>query len=380
MNEPLSIGGPKMNEPWDLGEKYKKVLQEKEELAIKNHHLRRELERIKGLSENIIQSMTTGLVITDLYPRKVRFFNKAMENISGISAQESIGKTIEEVLGERQGIPYELFYKLTEEHGRVEKMDLKIIRKEGQTVCRRVKIETLYDQRKDRKDGLLIFVEDMNETEFIKETFSRYVPKFVLDRAIQDGYHIKLEGKLQEISILLVDIREFTTLTEDMSPEAIVCLLNRHFQTITEIVFSYHGWVDKFMGDSLMALFGVPMYQEDSAFRAVSAALEIQKVLSGTEAYPYKDIDKDIQVGIGINTGTTVIGNMGSEYRLNYTAIGDAVNLAFRLQSLARKGEILIGENTYEKTKNKVITRALAPVRMKGKSKPVKIYVLEDFL
>ena len=370
-----------MGETEALEEKYQKVLREKEELEHKHRELRDRFRQVRGIAENIIHSMNTGLIITDLYPRKVRFFNRAMEQISGIPAQEAIGKTVEEVLGERQGIPYELFYKkLTDEQGRVEKMDLKIVRPDGQTVYRRVKLETLYDQREERKDGLLIFAEDLNETEFIKEAFSRYVPKFVLDQAIKDGYHIKLEGKLQEISLLLVDIREFSALTDDMSPEAIVSLLNRHFQTITDIVFNYHGWVDKFMGDSLMALFGVPMYQEDSAFRAVSAALEIHKTLSRMEPYPYKDSDKDIQVGIGINTGPAVIGNMGSEHRLNYTAIGDTVTLAFRLQALARKGEILIGENTYEKTRGKVISRALDPIRVKGKSHPVRIHVLEDFL
>lgn len=364
-----------------LEEKYQKVLKEKEELEHKYRGLRDRFRQVRGLAENIIQSMNTGLIITDLYPRKIRFFNRAMEQISGIPAQEAIGKTVEEVLGERQGIPYELFYKkLTDEPGRVEKMDLKIVRKDGQAVYRRVKIETLYDQREERKDGLLIFAEDLNETEFIKEAFSRYVPKFILDQAIKDGYHIKLDGKLQEISVLLVDIREFSALTDDMSPEAIVILLNRHFQTITDIVFSYHGWVDKFMGDSLMALFGLPMYQEDSAFRAASAAHAIQRALRTIDPYPDNDSNKAIQVGIGINTGLAVIGNMGSEHRLNYTAIGDTVTLAFRLQALARKGETLIGENTYEKTKDKVISRALEPIRVKGKSHPVKVYVLEGLL
>jgi adenylate cyclase len=216
--------------------------------------------------------------------------------------------------------------------------------------------------------------------EFIREAFSRYVPKFILEQAIKDGYHIKLDGKLQEISVLLVDIREFTALTEDMCPEAIVSLLNRHFQTITDIVFSYHGWVDKLMGDGLMALFGLPMYQEDSAFRAVSVALEINKKLNRMDPYRYKDSYKEIKVGMGINTGPAVIGNMGSEQRLNYTAIGDIVNLAFRLQALARKGEILVGENTYEKSKDKVIAEPLGPIRVKGKSQPVNIYALKDFL
>jgi adenylate cyclase len=369
-----------MDDSRTIWEQYQKVLKEKEEMEMKICHLQNKLVRVKELSENIIQSMTTGLIITDLYPRRIRFFNKAMEKISGISSHDAIGKTIEEVLGVRQGIPYELFYKLTEEQDRVEKMDLKIIREDGKIVYRRVKVETLYDQREGGKNGLSIFVEDLNEMEFIKEAFSRYVPKFILEQAIKDGYHIKLDGKLQEISVLLVDIREFTALTEDMGPEAIVSLLNQHFQTITDIVFSYHGWVDKLMGDSLMALFGLPMYQEDSAFRAASAALEINETLNRTDPYRYKDSFKEIKVGMGINTGPAVIGNMGSEHRLNYTAIGDIVNLAFRLQALARKGEILMGENTYEKSKDKVIAQALGPIRVKGKSHPVNIYVLKDFL
>jgi PAS domain S-box-containing protein len=361
-----------------FGGKYQELLREKEELELRFKEAHNKFKQLKAITENIIQSMTTGLIITDLFPRKIRFFNKAMERISSISAKEAIGRTIEEVLGERQGIPYQLFYKLTEEQGRVEKMDLKIVRKDGHTVYRRVKVETLYDQTNGKKDGLLIFAEDLNETEFIKEAFSRFVPQFILEQAIRDGYHIKLDGKLQEVSILIVDIREFSALTEDMTPEEIVSLLNRFFQAITDIVFRYHGWVDKFMGDSLMALFGVPIYQEDSAFKAVSAALEIKKSLRTAGICQYEERENEIQVGIGINTGPAVIGNMGSEHRVNYTAIGDAVNLAFRLQDMARKGEILIGEDTYEQVKDKVITRALGPVRVKGRRSPLKIYALED--
>jgi len=361
---------------WQL--KYLELYEEKKVLEGKLRDLNQRYRQIRDIAENIIQSMTTGLIITDIYPRRIRYFNKAMERISSIPASEAVGRTIEDVLGERQGIPYELFYRLTEEQGRVEKMDLKIIRKDGQVVYRRVKVETLYDQRKGQRDGLLIFVEDLNETEFIKEAFRRYVPEFILEQAIEDGYHIKMEGKRQELTVLVVDIREFSQLTEEMVPEDIVSMLNYFFQLITDIIFHYHGWVDKFMGDSLMALFGVPIYQADSALRAVLAAKKIVDSLNNVSIYEYPDHIRHLQVGIGINTGSAVVGNMGSEHRLNYTAIGDTVNLAFRIQDLANKGEILMGENTFQQVRDRVIGRQLGPIRIKGRKKPIRLYALED--
>ncbi|MBL4845634.1 MAG: FHA domain-containing protein [Planctomycetes bacterium] len=189
---------------------------------------------------------------------------------------------------------------------------------------------------------------------------------------IGDGeIDIKLGGDMKTGTVFFSDIIGFTSMSENMSPTDIVDKINRYMKYMVDIVFKYQGSVDKFIGDCIMAVWGAPVAVPDEAVCAVTAAVEMQNALFLFNGELYAEGDTPIHMGIGLNSGKFVAGNMGSERRMEYTVIGDDVNLAQRVESKAGRGMVLITESTYEKTNNRLLTCKLKPVALKGKSKEV---------
>jgi adenylate cyclase len=213
----------------------------------------------------------------------------------------------------------------------------------------------------------------------IRKMFSSYVSKRIVDELIRDPSKAKLGGDRKEITVLFSDIRGFTSFSEKHQPEEVVSLLNEYLGAMTEIVFEYEGTLDKFVGDAIMALWGAPIGQLDHAERAVRCALAMIAKLKQLQAKWASEGRYVIDIGIGINTGDMVVGNMGAEgKKMDYTVIGDNVNLGARLEGLTRKynNHIIISEYTYEKVKDIVEAKQLDSVTVKGKENPVVVYDL----
>lgn len=225
-------------------------------------------------------------------------------------------------------------------------------------------------------------VTEQKEKRFIRQTFSKLVAKSIVDELLQDPERLKLGGDKKIITVLFSDIRGFTTLSEKMTPEGLVEHLNEYLEAMTNIVIKYEGTLDKYVGDEIMAFWGAPVPQEDHALRTCRAAVEMMQVLgelnkkwtSMPEPKPALDI------GIGLNTGDMVVALMGSSSRMDYTLMGDNVNLGARLEGTNKqyRTNIIISEYTYEYVKEHIIARELDLVRVKGKELPVKIYELID--
>lgn len=218
--------------------------------------------------------------------------------------------------------------------------------------------------------------EERRRREHLKSALERYVSKQIAERIISNDAtgDIRFVPEKREVTVVFSDIRGFTTLAERLSPEDMVEILNRYFTKMIDVIFHYGGTLDKFMGDSIMALFGAPESSGEDAVHAVQAAIDMQataKLFNEEQAALGKP---QITVGIGINTGPVVVGNIGSDQRMEYSAIGDDVNLASRLQGIARGWQILISKATYDKVKKHVKTNRLEPITVKGKTKPVEIY------
>ena len=213
----------------------------------------------------------------------------------------------------------------------------------------------------------------------IKKTFQHYLSPAVIKHLLEHPEQLHLGGDRKELTVLFSDIRGFTSKSEKLPPEKLVALLNDYFTAMTDVVFQYEGTVDKYMGDAIMAFFGAPLEQPDHALKASLTALEMAKKLSQNKKEWCKKygID-DLQIGIGIHTGMMVVGNMGSAKRFNYTVIGDAVNLASRLEGLNKEygTQILISEAHYNKVKDHVTAKKLGEVQVKGKEESVAIYNL----
>jgi adenylate cyclase len=218
------------------------------------------------------------------------------------------------------------------------------------------------------------FAEQIQREAMVRSNFERYFAPNVAAEIAQQQGAVKLGGDRRPVTILFSDIRGFTTLSETMSPDAIAGLLTDYFTEMVDVVFSHGGTLDKFIGDAIMALWGAPIPHADDADRAVQAAIGMQKALLVLNQ-KWKDEGKpEIGVGIGINYGDTFAGNIGSHLRLEYTVIGDAVNVASRLCSKAGKGEILISDPFYKVLKEKPKVEPLEPLTVKNRAAPVPVW------
>lgn len=221
------------------------------------------------------------------------------------------------------------------------------------------------------------YILERKEKSRVTNLFGRYVSKGVVDEILASKEEVKLGGERKEVTMVFVDIRGFTPLSEKMEPEEVIVILNEYLDLCTRAVFEYEGTLDKFMGDGVMAIFGAPIEQEDHAIRAVRAALRMKANSGAMEKRLEEKYGRSVSFGVGINSGPAVIGNIGSHDRLDYTAIGDTVNLSARLESNAKPGQILISENTYNMVKEVFEVTALDAIKVKGKEKPVTIYQVE---
>jgi adenylate cyclase len=206
-----------------------------------------------------------------------------------------------------------------------------------------------------------------------RANFERFLPRQVVDHILRSPDAIKLGGVRQMVTALFADIRNFTTLSENSTPELIVNLLNRYFSMVSEIIFRHGGTLDKYIGDGLMALFGAPYVGELDAVQAVRAAVEMQRAMHSFNERLAAENLPPISIGVGVNTGPAIVGYIGSETRLDYTAIGDTINIASRLESLAQPGQIVISENTMQVLDESFVLKPLGTERLKGKNVNLRI-------
>ncbi|KJS81859.1 MAG: hypothetical protein JL57_25780 [Desulfosporosinus sp. BICA1-9] len=221
------------------------------------------------------------------------------------------------------------------------------------------------------------YLKERKERGRVTGIFGRYVSKAVVQELLASQEEIKVGGVRKDITLIFVDIRGFTPLSEAMEPEDIIKILNDYLDLCSRAVFAYEGTIDKFIGDGVMSIFGAPIEQEDHPERAIRAALQMQRESGNLAKRLQEQYGRSVSFGIGINSGPAVVGNIGSQERLDYTAIGDTVNLAARLESNAKPGQILISKATYERVKERFQVTALEPIKVKGKQSLVEIYQVE---
>ncbi|MEW6102505.1 MAG: adenylate/guanylate cyclase domain-containing protein [bacterium] len=220
------------------------------------------------------------------------------------------------------------------------------------------------------------FQTEEKEKKRVRGMFSRYVSKEVVEQLVSNPDAFSIGGKRVEISVLFSDICGFTTLSEKLQAEEIVSLLNEYFTAMNQVIFKHKGTLDKYIGDAIMVFYGAPLYPEEHAKRAVLTALEMIRELNRLKKEWKARGKEELDIGIGINTGEAVVGNIGSDIQTNYTVIGDEVNLASRLEGMTRKynSQIIISKATYEQIKDEILSREVDIIVVKGKSRPVMIY------
>lgn len=211
------------------------------------------------------------------------------------------------------------------------------------------------------------------------EVFKKYVaPQVVEDLSKSGDFVLKLGGEKRDVAVLFVDIRGFTPLSESMEPEQVVAILNEYLALTTKSILDNRGTLDKFIGDATMAVFNAPFDLDDYVYAAVSAAWAIKTGSRELGERLYREFGKQVGFGVGVNCGPAVVGNIGCEFRMDYTAIGDTVNTAARLEANAKAEEILISEYVYEKLKDRIVTEPVGEIPLKGKSTKLMVYRVLD--
>jgi adenylate cyclase len=218
----------------------------------------------------------------------------------------------------------------------------------------------------------------LREKEMIKRAFTRYVAREVVEEILKDPEHLVLTGERREVTVLFCDVRGFTPLSERLSPEEVVLHLNDFYTLMIETTFKHDGTLDKFLGDAVMAIFGAPIAHPDHSLRAVRTALAMRAGVVEMNERRRRQGKEPIAVGIGVSAGEAVAGTVGTEDRMEYTVIGDTVNLAARLESNAKTGQILISHGTWERVRGAVDVKPLGPLKVKGKEEEVEVYEVLD--
>jgi class 3 adenylate cyclase len=231
-----------------------------------------------------------------------------------------------------------------------------------------LRIKGLHDEL-ERKNELLFKITNRYVTEEISSLILEAPDKY-----------LKLGGESRVVTVLFADIRGFTEFAGTHNAKRVVEVLNRLFSELTRVIFQYKGTFDKYIGDAVMAFYGAPVSYEDDVIRALQTALEMQQVFGQMKEEWESEELTSLALGIGLNTGEAVVGNIGSEKVMDYTVIGDAANVAKRLQEIAAPGQILISKSTYLQVKDQAIAEEIHPTRLKGKLEPIAVYELKGLL
>lgn len=356
------------------------VQQQYEQLEAHNRGLETQLVRVgeayqtlQDFNENILQSMTSGLLVADKNSHRILKVNQAMERLSRRGADDMVGRTVEDVFAGLQGLPISAFADEVQRQGSITLRKHRLVDPEGRVGHGTIKGQVFYDSQ-GREQGVLVLVDDVSEREILRDTFSRYLSQPVMEQVLSDKASRSLRTSRRRVSVLFADLRGFTTFAERHQPEEVVAALNQYFDRMVRVVFAHHGTLDKYLGDGLMALFGAPLEQPDHSRHAVQAALEMQAAVADLNAARRDAGSAPLNIGIGINSGEAIVGNIGSEERMEYTVIGDMVNVAQRLQTEAADGDIVISDDVLAHARGRFTVRQTLETRLKGRRQPVRAH------
>jgi adenylate cyclase len=350
-------------------------------VAIDNAQLYERVRGMKAYLENVLQSLSNGVLTVDGRGR-VASANLSAARILGLAPGPSIeeggaiGRSAVDLLGPVHDDLTEHVERVRQSGKAYLAYDLDCTTLKGKSVSLNVNVVPLLD-RKGQHDGVVAVLEDITQEKRVKSSLSRVMSKEVAERMLSGDADMALGGVRQEVTILFSDIRSYTTLTEGADAHQVVEMLNQYFTYMVDCIFDNSGILDKFIGDAIMAVFGAPFSRpEEDPVNAVLAALDMRRQLAAFNEVRRQAGQRPIDTGVGISSGEVVCGYIGSDKRMEYTAIGDGVNLASRLEGATKQygAQILVSEYTRDRVGGRFVTRELDTIRVKGKKKPVQVF------
>ncbi|MCX7839511.1 MAG: PAS domain-containing protein [Anaerolineae bacterium] len=351
--------------------------------------LRAQMTQIRSMRDYLdstLASIATG-VVTLNHENKIISFNRAAEQIFRTPVSKAIGRPFDQVLPALEGVDLNVLIKRVWQEETTPVVRDVTARVFGRGIVH-LTLQFSALRRGDNIAGVVIVIEDLTEqarlemqrraqeqeTQRVRATFEHYVAPNVVKELLADPRRVTLGGKRQLVTVLFADIHGFTNLAEQLPPEDLVKVLNGYLSLAARIILHYEGTLDKFMGDGVMAIFNAPLPQRDHAWRAACAALALQREVA---AYASK-LPETVRTyfRMGIHTGEAVVGNIGARELMNYTAVGDPVNVAKRLQENAESNQILISRATYTLIESKVLVRSMETLAVRGRATPVEVFEL----
>ena len=346
-------------------------------IGLENAKLFDDVQTVKNYNESMLESMSNG-VLTVSPDGRIVTANAAAARILKRAARDLADQPAAEVFPTADAWVLERIAKVAETGLPEHTMDASLV-VEGATVSVNMTVSPLRDG-KGKAMGTMLLIEDISSEKRMKSTMSRYMDAALADRLLEAGEDI-LGGQAKPATVLFSDIRSFTTLSEELGAQGIVQLLNAYFTRMVDCIQAEGGMLDKFIGDAIMAVFGTPFGHDDDEDRAVRAAIAMLRELADFNLHRAEAGLRPLAIGIGLNTDTVVSGNIGSPKRMDYTVIGDGVNLASRLESASKQygAQALLSEFTVERLKSTYRMRDIDKVVVKGKTEAVGVYELLEF-
>ncbi len=346
-------------------------------IALENAKLFDDVQNMRNYNQSVLESMSSGVVTLDEEGR-VHTCNAAGFRILKLRESDILRQPASAIFTGANAWLVDRVKEVAESGKSAVLMDASLeVREEKLSV--NVTAQPLVSL-KGKRLGVMLMIEDISNEKRMKSTMSRYMDPGLADKLLAGGGDL-LGGQSVEVTMLFSDIRSFTTLTEELGAQGTVALLNEYFTLMVNCITQEGGMLDKFIGDAIMAEFGIPLSHGDDADRAMRAAIAMITELRALNKRRQDRGQKPVLMGIGLNTDVVVSGNIGSPKRMDYTVIGDGVNLASRLESACKEysAQILVSEFTYRKVKGTYRSREVDRVIVKGKTEPVGIYEILDF-
>jgi len=346
-------------------------------IAIENARLFEDVLNMKNYNESILESMSSGLITFDDEMR-VEKCNAVALRLLNESEDAMLERPVQELFtgeGEWVATTIEKVMKSGEPDMA---LDSEMTLPNGEPLAVNLTTLPLKNMEKEVVGTLLVF-EDISGEKRLQGTLARYMTKEVADQLMEAG-EAELGGQMKPVTIFFSDIRSFTTISEALGAHETVSMLNEYFTDMVDILFDYGGILDKYIGDAIMAVFGAPFPTGHDADNALHAAVDMMRALAQFNIRQTAENKQALDIGIGLNTAEVVVGNIGSERRMDYTVIGDGVNLASRLEGANKQygSNILISEGTKDHLQDEFIIRPADLLRVKGKTEPVAIFEVLD--
>ena len=351
-------------------------------VALQNAQLFATVKQQEQMQRDILRSLSNGVISTNQCGEIVAA-NESAKQLLGLGAEEVIeGKLITDIINIKEGDfskwCTDALNSAQAKYSQQYYPDRTLLSNAEEEHSINLSINTIADVN-DRQEvrGALVVIDDISDEKRLKSTMYRYMTQELAEELLKLD-DAKLGGDRKEVSILFSDIRGYTTLTENLEAEEVVSMLNEYFESMVEAVFKYKGTLDKYIGDAIMAVYGSPLPLEEHAWMAVQTSLEMRNRLYEFNQRRRAANKPIINIGIGINSDTVISGNIGSSKRMEFTAIGDGVNLGSRLESVSKQYgcDIILSDNTYKPCQEQIWARELDYIRVKGRNEPVAIYEL----